>query len=180
VITHVSILFRLTAGNEFLRGNVVCMGNPVQSGGDLSRAVRMDYARARSWAPQLVLCGVAFVVTLWVNRPAGVAPLAAQSQAPPGQQMQPPEQLLSQQELEDRSWAISALAAAPSEASVQALAHVLESSGDYRERLEAVSALHHMASSAASADSVRKVLKRATTDRNAEVAARARLALQRG
>jgi HEAT repeat protein len=88
-----------------------------------------------------------------------------------------PDRTLSPQQLEDRSWAISALAGRPSAESARALVQVLDSSSDYRERLEAVSALHGMAAAGVAPDVVRQALESAAADRNPEVAARARRAL---
>ena len=162
----------------------------------------MDYPTLRSWVPLAMLGGVAFVATLLVaHRPRGNSSTTAAGQVvqnqsektparllpplgsapgavqPAGSAGVPGEVVLSIQELEDRSWAIAALAARPGAESARALAHVLASSGDYRERLEAVSALHRMAATGAVGDIVRRALENAVSDRNAEVAARARAAL---
>jgi hypothetical protein len=87
------------------------------------------------------------------------------------------DELLPKEEYEDRTWAIDELAASPSAASIEALGQVLASSGDYRERLEAVDALQRIGSSGEFAESARQALQPATMDRNAQVAARARAAL---
>lgn len=124
--------------------------------------------------------------------PAAVAPQparasessVAQSVMPPPlsleaarERAQSPDRALTPQQLEDSSWAISALAGRPSAESVRALARMLTSSNDYRERLEVVSALHGMAAAGVAPEAVRQALQSATADRNPEVAARARRAL---
>jgi len=99
--------------------------------------------------------------------------IALQSLTPLEVEM-PADDLLAPEDLEDRIWAITELATAPSPTSVDALAHVLATSDDYRERLEAVEALHRIADSGESSAAARQALQQATTDRHAEVAARAR------
>jgi hypothetical protein len=84
---------------------------------------------------------------------------------------------LSDQELDDHIWAIQILATDPSTASVPALDHVLHSSNDNRERLEAVAALQLLKSDPAYSDAARAVLTRISTDAHPAVAARARAAL---
>ena len=119
--------------------------------------------------------------------PAGAMSAATPGESPPPlsaeaarELAQSPDRVLTPQQLEDRSWAISALAARPSAESVRALAQVLTSSNDYRERLEVVSALHGMAAAGVAPDAVRQALQGAAADRNPEVAARARRALGGG
>jgi HEAT repeat protein len=136
------------------------------------------------------LGGIAFAATLWFSAvamrnahqaTAGVA-LVAPEVAPAADRpaLQPQDQLLDSQELADRTWAIGALAAVPSDESVQALAHILVSSVDYRERLAAVTALQRIAFNDALAAAARQALTGAVTDSNGEVAARARAALGGG
>jgi hypothetical protein len=89
----------------------------------------------------------------------------------------PADVLLSDGELDDRYWAIDELGASPSDSSVQALDQVLASSGDYRERLRAVTALERILSSGEAEAAARGALERAAGDRNAEVASSASAAL---
>lgn len=84
---------------------------------------------------------------------------------------------LDPQEFEDRRWAIATLARHPSDTTIQSLSHILATSGDHRERLEAITALRDIGSTQEFAGTVKPALLRAAADRNAEVAARARSAL---
>lgn len=88
--------------------------------------------------------------------------------------------VLSEAEYDDRAWAIAVLADAPSAASVEALAHVLATSGDRRERLDALAALQHIGAQPQLWDQVRDAIQKATADPDREVAARARAALNGG
>ncbi len=102
-----------------------------------------------------------------------ISSAAAQGRAPEE------EREVSEQELQDRTWMVKTLGDSPSLTSVEALSHVLRTSGDKRERLEAVSALEHIAAAGGPTEEVMRALALAELDRSPEIAASARDASRR-